>query len=175
MQCAGWAPARWLRVNKPRLAFAAVSYMYDETAHNLRVCTGSAKGQAGTIDIIAGRYVFQRLEAGILQRRFIEPLSPPFTVPAPPSASLCVWGGGALRCPPVTAPLLEFKRALLDCAVDSGGLAFDIDQTDNVSGNDRYFNAACMVDPPGWLKAQRICMNHQKSAHDHFVKWRVPA
>jgi len=67
----------------------------------------------------------------------------------------------ALRHHKAVAAIQKFKHALLNRTAASGGLPFDLNQSDNASGNDLYHAATCLKDPATWIKDQQICMNHQ--------------
>ena len=53
------------------------------------------------------------------------------------------------------------KNALLNWAAECTGIAVDVDQTDNASGNDLFFAAHCFKDPSSWCKGRILCLNHQ--------------
>ena len=57
--------------------------------------------------------------------------------------------------------MVQFKRVLLSQTLASGGVAIDLDQNDDASGNDLYFAACCGVE--SWIKANRICFNHKNN------------
>ena len=101
---------------------------------------------------------FQWAQRGEAKVRAMEIVVPPVAVASSSAKSL--WS--ALREHPLTQPTMRFKTALLDVAVATpGGLGFDIDQTDNASGNELYFAAACAKDNPSWVKDRVLCLNHQ--------------
>ena len=40
-------------------------------------------------------------------------------------------------------------------------MAYDMEQTDNASGNDLYFAGTCQVDSADWVKDRVLCLSHQ--------------
>ena len=160
----------WLESAKPKIEFAAASLMFDETGQQMKILMpagGSEVRPAASasrrlpkiakVEICAGRNFYQWLECDSSRLRAFELVMPPLAVPT--TSAKALWA--ALRGHPLTQPVMRFKRALLDRAVESGGQAFDLSCTDAASGNDLLFAAECIVDDPRWAKDRILCMNHQ--------------
>ena len=142
---------------EPRLPLALGNGGKAEGAGTQVFQRSTAVTAATKLEVCVQRMFFQWLEKGDTRPRNLEVFIPPVRIPSTSAR----WLWSALRGTPQIKPVLAFKRALLDRAAETTGLAVDLEHTDNASGNDLYYAAATQTDNPEWAKSRILCLNRQ--------------